>query len=343
MSENRGAGEGADRTQDELSGEVSVSAAATEKSLTVGGRSRFLSATDRLLGGIVGVPAAYIEGFRKRIELKNEAREALIREQTRQALEALQYTDVLGRATAERFISEEMRKQLNREAVWLNAVEAVKALPPPSEEEARGDDRGDHDELDPDWINMFTSYVDKASTERMQQLWGSILAGEIRKPGSFAPSTLRVISEMDAEIAQAFQEVVGRRIPDGVILMPDDLRNQTLFKYNLLEEVGLLQELNGGLNLTITRDCENYAIIESKNYFLQVFFLEGIDEFHLKVVRITRVGQQIASILPWDEVEALREVERRILGNFRIVLGRILTRYNGSFRGEEMQTLREFS
>jgi hypothetical protein len=343
MSENAGTGEGAERTQDELSGEVSVMVAATENSLSVGGKSRFLSATDRLLGGIVGVPAAYIEGFRKRIELRNEAREALIREHTRQALEALHSTDVLGRATAERFISEELRKQLNREAVWLNAVEAVKALPPPSEEVARDEERGDQDELDPDWINMFASYVDKASTERMQQLWGDILAGEIRKPGSFAPSTLRVISEMDAEIAQAFQEVVGRKIPNGAILMPDDFRDQTLFKYNLLEEVGLLQEVNNGFNLTIKTIDKTYAIVQTERYYLQIFFPDGVDEFHLKVIRITRVGQQIASILPWDEVEALRELERRVLGNFRIVLGRILTRSNGDFQGDEMQTLREFA
>jgi hypothetical protein len=59
---------------DELSGEVAVRAHIDPTGLTVAGKSRFLAATDRLLGGLIGIPAAYVEGIRARLEIKSSIR-----------------------------------------------------------------------------------------------------------------------------------------------------------------------------------------------------------------------------------------------------------------------------
>jgi hypothetical protein len=171
--------------------------------------------------------------------------------------------DDTGKVTVRRFIAEETRKQINREAVWVEMDESVRALPPPSLTEPQDDSL----ELEEDWINIFASYADRASSERLRQLRGRILAGEIRKPGSFAPSTLRVISEMDTEIAAAFQEVARLRIAGGSrLLRADPLENEVLIKWTFLEEVGLLQDVNGGLTMAFLKLTEQIPLMTESCY-----------------------------------------------------------------------------
>lgn len=70
---------------DELSGEVAIRAHIDHTGLTVTGKSRFLAATDRLFGGIVGIPAEYFEGIRARLVARNTLR----LDQTRQGPTAI--------------------------------------------------------------------------------------------------------------------------------------------------------------------------------------------------------------------------------------------------------------
>jgi hypothetical protein len=310
---------------DELSGEVALRAHIDPTGLTVAGKSRFLAATDMLLGGLIGIPAAYVEGIRARLEIKSSIRLEHIQAQGR-AIGLLKNMDDTGRVTAQRLIAEETRKQINREAVWVEMDESVRALPPPSPREPQDDSR----ELEEDWINIFASYADRASSERLRQLWGRILAGEIRKPGSFAPSTLRVISEMDTEIAAAFQEVARLRIAGGsCLLRADPLENEVLIKWTFLEEVGLLQDVNGGLTMAFSKLTEQIPLM-TESYYLRIIVTDANPNLSIPFVKITRAGQQIAAILPWDELEALRQVARRITEKGAgFELGRITNRQPG--------------
>ena len=72
-----------DESPDELGGEVSIRAQLDATGLTVGGKSRALAAADRLLGGLVGIPAAYLEGVRARVEARGAGRLALIQADAR--------------------------------------------------------------------------------------------------------------------------------------------------------------------------------------------------------------------------------------------------------------------
>jgi len=255
-----------DQNGDELGGEVSVRAQIDQSGLTVSGKSRFLAAADRFLGGLIGIPAAHLEGIRERAEIGNRIRTEKIRAQGRVMTGLLNDMDEAGRIAVQRFVVEEIRKQSNRETVLAEAIEAVRSLPPLDSPET-GDDAP---EIEDDWINVFASFAEKASSDRLRQLWGRILAGEVRKPGSFALSTLRVISEMDSEIATAFQEVVALRIGRDVLLKPDDLQNEALVKWTFLEEVGLLQEVNGNLSTTYSKTPIGYATVTTKSFYLKI-------------------------------------------------------------------------
>ncbi|MET0273590.1 MAG: DUF2806 domain-containing protein, partial [Phenylobacterium sp.] len=273
------------------------------------GKSRALAAVDMLLGGVIGAPAAAAEAFRRRLVLRGQVREAMIRADAARALEVLREVSDLGQATASRFIEQELRKQTNREAVWIETEEQLRALPPPQPTDD-AEPTEDMRPLDEDWLNLFSRHAEEATSERLRQLWGRILAGEIRRPGSFAPTTLRAIAELDAEIASKFQRW-AELIIDGRLLRVEDPEGELLDELTFLEEVGLLQEANGNLVNRISLE-NGFAHIFGEEWGLRVTPRGTPERVEYPIMNVTRVGRQIANILPRDEVRALKAIGERL-------------------------------
>lgn len=286
-----------------------------DKGLTVSAKSRAVAAFDRLIGGVVGIAAEYFEGVRKRAELRGVAREQFIQAESLRTASLSSSLNDFSQISTQRSVAEETRKQLNREGVWIEATKAFQD----AHEPASSSPEHSFEEVEEDWINVFATFAERASSERLQQLWGRILSGEIHKPRSFAISTLRVISEMDAEIATAFQEVVALRLQGGFVTMPEKFESEELIKWTLLEEVGLLQEVNGSLGYSTTTTSEDYTpptyetplrliYAQTKEFGLLLTHVRQFPNSPVLVVKITRTGQQIANILPWNELGALRAI-----------------------------------
>lgn len=99
--------------------------------------------------------------------------------------------------TASREKHQELKRQQNVESVAANAAEELK------------DDTVVPDKRpDPDWVNRFFEIAAGVSTDQMQYLWGKILAGEIRAPGSFSLRTLDVLRNVSKEEAENFVKLV---------------------------------------------------------------------------------------------------------------------------------------
>jgi hypothetical protein len=64
----------------------------------------------------------------------------------------------------------------------------------------------------------------------------------------------------------------------------------------------------------------------ANEFCLQFLFTESVTQFSIPAIRITRVGQQIADILPWDDEAALREAAKSVIANVGISLMRITQR-----------------
>ncbi len=159
--------------------------------------------------------------------------------------------------------------------------------------------------LDDDWLNMFSRLAGDATSDRMRDLWARVLAGEIRRPSSFTLSTLRFMSEMDAEIAEKFQKAVRIRTNEFDIINPDNVIGQDWLELHFLEEIGLLQGVSGGL--AVKWEPENGIVcIRDDPYAL---IIESEEVVGYQNIHITRIGRQICSILPKeDETLALRHL-----------------------------------
>jgi len=86
----------------------------------------------------------------------------------------------------------EYRKQLNLEKVIEHGLNNV-------------EENVSEEQVDDDWISKLTNYAESASTEKMQKLWGKVLAGEVTTPGSFSLKSLDILKNMTQQEADAFQ------------------------------------------------------------------------------------------------------------------------------------------
>lgn len=279
---------------DPLAGEVTVTAKLEESGLTLKAKSRTIAAIDRLIGSAVDIPGAYVEGVSRRIRARNAIKEELIKIEGEQAADKLRQLPDLSERALGHLIAEQDRKQANREAVGWETLDVLQALPPPGAEAT--DASAETEALEDDWINVFSDFAGNASSDRLRKLWGQILAGEVRKPGSFSLTTLRVISELDREIAIAFEEVVRLQFRNGLLLKPDKLENDRLLKYTFLEEVGLLQEASGSLIVNLEVGPDGFCYYVEGDHVVKAKPSNG-QKLSVSVIKITRVGVQLASIL----------------------------------------------
>jgi uncharacterized protein DUF2806 len=104
----------------------------------------------------------------------------------------------IGRRSLDFEIRRMMKQQASREAVFLQAAENLSLDPPQSPPDDVPTD---------DWLNLFASYAERASSETMRQHWAQILSGEIRKPGAFSLVTLQVASVLDKKLASIIENV----------------------------------------------------------------------------------------------------------------------------------------
>lgn len=141
----------------------------------------------------------------------------------------------------------------------------------------------------------------------MRDLWANVLSGEIRKPGKFSLTTLRVLSELDARIAEVFEEAMKFALPNGTIPKPYQAEGDELLNLMFLEEVGLLQDVNGSLGIDIKMKTGEVTRMRFDDVLLE---LKGGSNFRLDLIKISRVGLEILNILP--RVNYLASVERAL-------------------------------
>ena len=290
--------------KDPLDRSISVEAALTENGVKASAKSRFLVALDRLLGGLVDIPGSYIDGKAQLRRLEDEIKRAQVKRSADLALEISSKLEILENAAIYTSRQDMLRKQLNREGVTIEALEELSQHPPEDDNPGTIDD---------DWLNVFGDYAARSSSERMRLLWGRILAGEVRKPGAFSLSTMRVLSEVDREVASMFQEYMVGILSYRFLIKEDGLQGEKLLNLTSLEEAGLLQDVNGSLGFDQTLDRNGVFLYQQGKMVLSV---KGPPDhkFRISVIAISRAGRELMSILPQESDDiALRKIAQVIM------------------------------
>jgi hypothetical protein len=277
---------------DVLGRELSVEVRLDKSGVKASAKSRAFAAFDHLVGSAIDIPIAGLEGIAQRVRARNRVKEGKILLEEQRIREGLPMAQSPDDRALHAVLVGEARKLTNRAAVSEEAIKALEAHG--SEDEAEPNEAP----MDEDWLNVFGSHAEKASSEQLRHLWGKILAGEIRRPGAFSLTTLRVIAELDQHIARTFEEAVKLRLDGGLLPKVGKMEGRRLIDLTFLEEVGLLQEVHGSLKWKWNPNDEGHFYVSQGDSLIKVVPKAGRTEMEVPVIRITRVGQEIASILP---------------------------------------------
>lgn len=237
----------------------------------------------RLIGSFAEIPTTKIEGVSQGIRDVTDARSIVSRAIAEKVAErATADPDIIERAM-DNLLAKEIRFQNNKEAVARSAVEELSRTPsssdiPPSD----------------DWMNKFERYVEDASSEELRLMYGKILAGEVRRPGSFSPSTLHFISLLDQETAALIREVMPYATDRGAVYLDSDELEISVEQITTLEQCGFLS--NGkARNLEI--NLEGYTIELTRLDRGFVVIGEADTSVSVPAAIMSRAGRELVSVV----------------------------------------------
>jgi hypothetical protein len=201
----------------------------------------------------------------------------------------------------ERVLYREVKKQKNIDAVTMIAAE-----------ELRNENDVSDTPVDEDWTVRFFNIVEDVSDEMMQQLWGRILAGEVKSPNSFSFRTiecLKKITKSEAELFTKAANFVFTYNNDVFIFRSKDF--EVLEKNNLsfdeiliLIDIGLLQSgTDIGIDYkSVTVDTE-MIFVSGKNIIKAIKKANTIGG-NIPALALTRAGKELLQLLSITPIDA---------------------------------------
>jgi hypothetical protein len=171
-------------------------------------------------------------------------------------------------------------------------------------EELGGEQEVDPEPVEPDWVTQWSKLVQDVSSEEMQLLWGRVLAGEIKRPGSFSPRTLQFMSLLTQKEAELFRRVCAynwryKSNEIHLIMLPKDEQDKipagfSYLELQLLQTIGLVEfELAGFFSFN-----ENHIELTYNGSKIELFKPKHIVKDYVEAgqVNLTHIGQELASI-----------------------------------------------
>lgn len=270
--------------------------------------SRIIRALDNLIGNAIDNINLRLERFNNLYKLKSEISYNLMQDQNSVVYEL-----------DKSIIDRDLRQQINRENVALETLLLLQQQDDLSE-------ISNSEEISEDWLNYFGSHAEKASSDNLQKMWASILAGEVKRPGSFSLATLRLFAELDQKTADLFQSFVKVRfnMQPTVIIRPENLSGEPLVNLTILEEVGLLKNSIFGTNNNFKKGPFQYSYNQAIGSLILIADLNS--DVSISTIMLTRVAEQILNILPPpDELECLEALASQLMPHAsRLVIGQII-------------------
>ena len=143
--------------------------------------------------------------------------------------------------------------------------------------------------IDDVWLNIFETEARPHTTEDMQLLFGRILAGEIKQPGSYSIRTIKKLVELNQDAAVLFKKlcslcIVVENPYDGVIIDARVVSQEGNAAHNALRKYGLsfdqLNVLNEyGLIIPDYNSSHGYTVISENKNNLQFLLLQHQEQY----------------------------------------------------------------
>lgn len=261
---------------------------------------RALKALGRLIDASVDIPTAWLESHADNIRTKRDSRRLVETAIAEKAASLASSDPLVVEQAMHSLLRKEYRRSGNRASVAMGAIELLKDTQSDSDSTTTDDAW-----VDEDWLNVFERFVEDASTERMQQLWSRVLAGEIRRPGTFSLRTLRFLSEFEQSDALIFAQFCKSAVNDIApkkLVLPESVKD--IRHLMQLEAAGLITGATGnGIQSTFSFDANGYAFWAEGRLAL-IFRGEPNASIAIEAIGLTPLGKELMSLLPDRDVQS---------------------------------------
>lgn len=133
-----------------------------------------------------------------------------------------------------------------------------------------------------DWATRFFNTVQDISEDEMKLIWGKLLAGEVKSPGSYSLRTLELLKNLSSDEARLFSEVSNlalRRVNEVLIIRRDNINEEYGFTFDnilALTDAGLIKPiLNTAMVLDPTTE-EGDFILEFGKYVVKAVIKDKV-------------------------------------------------------------------
>lgn len=222
----------------------------------------------------------------KRLAQANEAKQAIIDEQTRELPPSLKP-----------LVVEEVRKQINLITILQKLAEdEVNPLTPEDFAGAK---------ISEDWLYRWKNYAEKVSHQEIQMMWAKILKGEIKRPSSFSYRLMDFMDKLSQSDIEKIKELFGFvDIQNYVVFRgKDDIaylakQGKTKGWFQTMSELGVLNVATTGfvnVNTKLDLEKDNPFHLVYKN---EILVIKPINEFKLSTLyyELSDIGKQLFSI-----------------------------------------------
>ncbi|EUK18398.1 DUF2806 domain-containing protein [Commensalibacter papalotli (ex Servin-Garciduenas et al. 2014)] len=209
------------------------------------------------------------------------------------------YLNVIAHQITENMVQREIQKEINLANTLKVTAEIL----------LQDDGEPPTEQVEQDWIDRFREVASNTTTEEIQQLWGRILAGEIKSPGKHSLRTLEFIKNLSQkesqQIEKLFSFVIGG---NGVVsswewyeVFPRDVLGQLSLDYLYdMQSLGIITGV--GLNQSMLirphydQDVKYYRIsFKNCNCLCDSYIFKHDDDKNIDFYgyKLTKLGEEL--------------------------------------------------
>jgi uncharacterized repeat protein (TIGR03899 family) len=193
-----------------------------------------------------------------------------------------------------RMAFQEAKKQANLEQITQRAAE-----------ELRDEQNISPEKPGSDWTTRFFRIAEDITSDQMQMLWGKVLAGEVRRPGSYSLRTLDLLKNITQQEAELFVRVGQISfVGGGKTFVPNSDRGKYLqehFGLNftdflLLREIDLL--VANDLKFSLQPVEQNtQEVVTCGDTCILINRPKGTPEQAIQAIVFTEIGRQLVQLV----------------------------------------------
>ena len=186
-------------------------------------------------------------------------------------------------------VADAVRKEVNVAKAVLHAEDDLKNDPtaPPEKN------------VEEDWLYRWRDYAGSVSSDDLQQLWGRILAGEVKSPGSYSYRLLDFVRNLTKEEAGLIERIAPFVISGVILREPKDVLTKAGVSFDVLMDLQDLGVISGveALGLQVqynSNDKTRYVrLLTSYGKGLLIEHEDTKKRVDMGIYSITNLGKQV--------------------------------------------------